>query len=363
MYEWTEPYEDEYLKERIETVLEAERSARLAGQVLVSTYAQLWLPALDDLPGVAYIGQERYRAPYGSFEPMHSHPFHGALAFTPLPGADLPPALKNPKEWQPASAVLEQAERSLRIVVEATQTEITFTGVNVNQNAHELMQEVNRELVRAQAGVYVWKITPHRGKAGGMCHLYPDGRVPVLVNAHTRADVTGYALLDDQPYLQTLAYVGLAAHKTSVESLWASLIRGRGGCSLHGTAVSADGEVRMLSQPLPDFGVVHAGIVCRKALPGQWEARDEAAYALVFDEGGLDLESALRSLALKRLQETLAFPIPDEWERVLWEHALDAGHIQRLQCGGDCLGGVKLHLTKPWQELVQNLLERGELVV
>jgi hypothetical protein len=187
--------------------------------------------------------------------------------------------------------------------------------------------------------------------------LFPDGKIPVLSNAHTRADVTGFAVMQDRPYQHTLVYVGFAAYKTSVESLWASLIRGRGSCSMRGTSVLADGEVKMLTHPLPEFNVMHAGIICRKALPGKWEAKDDAVYALVFEKDR-EVETELQNLALKRLQEALAFPIPDGWAKTLWEHGLDAGFIQRLETGGDCRGGARMDLAKPWQELVQNLLEQ-----
>ena len=91
------------------------------------------------------------------------------------------------------------------------------------------------------------------------------------------------------------------------------------------------------------------------------KAKDDAAYALVF-EGG-DVEAQLQALTLKRLQETLAFPIPDAWAKTLWEYALDAEYIQRLVTGGDCRGGVRLDLSKPWQDLVQNLLEQEVLKI
>ena len=180
--------------------------------------------------------------------------------------------------------------------------------------------------------------------------------MPTLSNAHTRADVTGFAYYADRPYQHTLVYAGLAAHKTSVESLWASLIRGRAGASLSWTPVLTDGDVRLILTPLPDFGVIHAGILCRKALPGQWEAGDDCAYALVF---GKDPEAELHRVTLKRLQETLAFPIPDEWAHVLWICALDAGYIQRLETGGDCKAGVRIDLTRDWLALVQGLIEQN----
>ncbi len=358
MFAWTEPYEDEYIKERIEELRTAQTEAAANGRMLVSSYEQFWLPVLNDLPDVEFLGRDRYTAPYGQFESVPNVPFHGALWFEPFPGAELPPLLKNLKEWLPGCAVVDLNARTVRIQVE--EIEITFTAINAGLSAHELLRDINRELVRVNAGVYVYRIEPVEVPSP-VPHLYPEGRIPALSNAHTRADVTGYAVLTDRPYQHTLVYVGIAAHKTSVESLWASLIRGKGGCSMRGTSVLADGEVKMLTQPLPEFNVLHAGIVCRKALPGRWEVKDDAAYALVFEDG--DVDAHLQALVLKRLQETLAFPIPDAWAKTLWEYALDAQYIQRLETGGDCRGGARIDLTKPWQDLVQDLLEQQVLTI
>jgi len=358
MYEWIEPYEDVYIKERIAELRQAQQKAVRNGKILVASYEHFWLPVLNDMPDVEYIGRQTHRAPYGTFEPAADMPFHGALWLAPTPGAELPPALKNIKEWMPAGAVMDRNARTVKIQVE--EVEITFTSIDVSLNAHELLREINRELVRADAGVYVWRIEP-LDEASPVCHLYSDGRIPALSNAHTRADVTGYALLADRPYQNTLIYVGIAAHKTSVESLWASLIRGRGSCSLRGTSVLADGEVKLVTQPLAEFNVLHAGIICRKALPGKWEAKDDAAYALVFEDG--DVEAHLQALTLRRLQEALAFPIPDAWVKTLWEHALETEFLQRLETGGDCRGGVRIDLTKDWQALVQSLLDQDVLRV
>jgi hypothetical protein len=357
MYDWTEPYEDEYIKERIAELNKAQTNAARNGKILVAPYEQFWLPVLNDLPDVEYIGRQTHRAPYGTFEPAADMPFHGALWFTPNPGADLPPVLKNSKDWLAGGAVVDMNARAVKILAE--EMEITFTGIDVSRNAHQLIEELNRELVRANAGVYLYWIEP-AVQPSPVKHLYPDGSIPTLSNAHTRADVTGFALLRDRPYQHTLAYVGIAAHKTSVESLWASLIRGRGSCSLRGASVLADGEIKMVTQALVGFSLLHAGLICRKALPGKWEAKDDAAYALVFED---EEEANLQAVTLKRLQETLAFPIPDTWAKTLSEYALEAEFLQRLETGGDCLGGVRIDLTKDWQALVQNLLEQEVLKV
>src|SRR5574342_514920 len=99
MYDWTEPYEDEYIKERIGELRKAQNDAVQHGKVLVSSYEQFWLPVLHDLPDVESAGRQSYHAPYGTFEPAADVPFHGALWFTPSPGAELPPSLKNMKDW------------------------------------------------------------------------------------------------------------------------------------------------------------------------------------------------------------------------------------------------------------------------
>jgi hypothetical protein len=102
---------------------------------------------------VEYRGGQIYRAPYGTFEPAPNCPFHGALWFTPVPGAELPPPLKNVKEWIPSGAVVDLNARTVKIQVE--ETEITFTNIDISLNARQLLEELNHELVRANAGVYL----------------------------------------------------------------------------------------------------------------------------------------------------------------------------------------------------------------
>ena len=132
MYEWTEPYEDEYIKERIEELRRAQKTAAENGRVLVSTYEQLWLPALNDLPDVEYLGRERHRAPYGTFEPAQDVPFHGALWFTPAKDVELPPSL-----------YLLQKSYEFKIVERSDQVEtqskaFTSVAISLAQNTKNL---------------------------------------------------------------------------------------------------------------------------------------------------------------------------------------------------------------------------------
>ena len=56
----------QYLKERIDLVMQAQMAATEKGKVLLSTFEQLWLPVLNDLPDIEYVGQECHHAPYGT---------------------------------------------------------------------------------------------------------------------------------------------------------------------------------------------------------------------------------------------------------------------------------------------------------
>jgi hypothetical protein len=158
MYEWTEPHEDEYTKEQIEELRQAQKNAVDHGRILLSSYEHFWLPVLNDLPDVEYTGRQSYSTPYGTIEAAMDAPFHGALWLTPASDTDLPPALKSIKEWMPATAVVDMNARMVMIQVE--EIEVTFTGINLSLNAHQLLGEVNRELVRVNAGLYVWSIEP-----------------------------------------------------------------------------------------------------------------------------------------------------------------------------------------------------------
>ena len=184
----------------------------------------------------------------------------------------------NQREWKAGIGIVDLNARTVKI--QSDEVEVTFTSINISQSAVELLGRLT--VSWCVSSLVSICIASSRSGATPVQHLYPDGRIPILSNSHTRADVTGYAVLKDRPYQHTLVYVGIAAHKTSVESLWASLIRGKAAARcMAPPCLLMGGEDD--DPPLPEFNVLHAGIVCRKALPGKWEAKDDVAYALIFE--------------------------------------------------------------------------------
>jgi hypothetical protein len=249
--------------------------------------------------------------------------------------------------------------RTVTVRLPETETEITFSNVKVGLAPYLLLKEINTGLKASRAGAWVWRLeadaeteSATRGQ-----HLYEGGAVPQISNAHVTVPVTGYAM-SAEVSTRRLVYIGLAGHKTAFESIWASLVsNGRSRPTLLGAFVEPDGPIKLLTQPMPEFGVTHATLTCHTAIPGKWQPGDTSAYALVFAGEADELGAALRRATFTRLQEVLAFPILDDWETVIWERALEAGYVERLTTGGDCLAGVQILLAKPWGELVNGLLE------
>ncbi len=92
MYEWTEPYEDEYIRHRIEELWQAQKVAVEHDKVLVSSYEQFWLPVLNDLPAVEYIGGQITARHTEHLSLLPAHPFMAPY------GSRLP---KEPRFLQP----------------------------------------------------------------------------------------------------------------------------------------------------------------------------------------------------------------------------------------------------------------------
>jgi hypothetical protein len=362
------PFENDSIREDVSAITEAQERATVMGGYLVSEYANHFLPKLESLEGVSRRGTRPsgndllygWDCSFGTLKPLPGSPY-GCAVLIPFPGAELPQALQEEKLWTAAEAVLDYSTRT--ISVQAGDSLITFSSVNPAIASYTLLRDINEALVERNAGVLVWRLS---GKVGNPAiqHLYEDGRVPIARNEHAQATVTGSATTSDH-WNTSLVYIGLVAHKTALESLHATLLQ-RKALSLDGTSVLPDGHFRMESVPLPDFGLYHAGLICDGALPGQWSSQDESAYALVFKRPGMaavEIEPLLEAAVVARLREVLPHPVKEEWAHVLFDEASDRGLIDRLNVGGDCLAGARIHLEKDWTALMNDLLETKDLIV
>jgi len=350
-------YEDKYLREKVSRIIARQKE----GRVLVAAYKDgSGLVAREEL------GQELTRAafPYdyavGKAGYLTYNAETGAYFYTARPGEKLPAVLANCRTLCLAEARLDVAARCLRI--HSGDTCATFTNVQPWKGLHEVLRAVNEELARQNAGIVVWKIVPEEdAQARPPERLFAQG-VPKLRNGQAMGYVTGYACDANQ----SLAYVGVAGYKTSLESLRVTLMAGK---PLH---LDQDGAkaVTLLPceryeqawQAMPEYTSHHAAFVARQALPGKWEPEDACAYLLAF-RGGAAPEEELLRLFVERIKEALEAPVLDEWGAALWRRAGERGLVQDLTTAGDCLRGACIDLTADWQGLLAELLAEGTLTL
>jgi hypothetical protein len=345
-------YEDKYLREKVNRIIARQKE----GKIVIAAYQNgSGLPSMEDL------GQELTRATYpydyavGKAGFLKYDSELGAYLFTTKSGEKLPQVLANYRPLVLAEAILDVQDRKIKI--QCGETNVTFTGVQPWKGLYEVLREVNEELVRINAGIVVWKITPkENGKAQSNDLLFPEA-VPKLRNGQALAHVTGCAYDSDH----TLAYIGLVGYKTSLESLRVTLMSGKPLQMIQDgvgdvTLIPTD-KYEQAWQAMPEYTSHHSAFVSRVALPGKWEPDDLAAFILVY-RGTVDAGTELIRLFIERLKEALEFPILDEWASILWKHARNRKYVQEMTTGGDCIQGARIDLQADWQELLTELLSQ-----
>ena len=350
-------FEDKYLREKINRIIARQKE----GKVIVAAFKDgSGLPSREDL------GQELIRAAYpydyqvGKAGFLKYDSDLGAYLFTARPGEKLPSVLANYRALSLAEATVDLADR--RILIQTGDTSVTFTNAQSWKGLYEVLQEVNEELARLNAGIVVWKITPRNSPmARPVDRLYSEA-VPKLRNGQAMAHVSGYAFDNDH----LLVYVGLVGYKTSLESLRVTMMAGKSLSLIQDGA----GDISLIPsdryeqawQAMPEYTSHHAGFVSRLALPGKWEPEDLNAYLLVF-QGSADPEQELIQLFIERLKEALEAPILDEWAVPLWKQARNRKMVQDLVTAGDCRRGAKIDLQANWQELLTELLAEESITL
>ncbi len=364
-----QPFENSTLKEELEALIQAQAQAADMGGFLVTESDKHFLPRLEKLAGVkrsAYRGNRsnslvyEWTCEFGEVRPVPGAPY-GCGELLPFTGAKLPKDLQEAKQWSLGEAALDYSTRT--VTIRSGELVITFPSVNLAMAGWTMLNEINAALVAQNAGVMAWKIYGLVSDPG-IRHLYPDGAIPSVRNDHAQAVVTGYARTEAR-WNAALVYIGAVAHKTAIESLHATLLQWK-PLSLDGNPVMPEGHFRLEVAPLTDFSLFHAALVCDAALPGKWAPQDERAYALVFKQPGqdeADVEALLEKAVMTRLREVLPHPVREEWAHPLFIQGTEKGLIDRLDTGGDCLAGVRIHLDKDWTAALQDLLVESILTV
>lgn len=270
----------------------------------------------------------------------------GVYAFTPIPGAPLPKILRGQKKLRLGEAVINLTKRLAIISTENGET-VTINGL-FSADPYYARSELNREL--AEEGIAIWKV-----EVIGKDPLFQYG-IQRIFNNQTLADLTGYAFDYDN---SVLVYAGAVGHKTSLQSIHATLIQGKQVSINHNTLYPEDGHWFSHTLAIVDYSSWQTAFINHKAVPGKWQP-GEYAYALFFEEDQDETDFA--ACFVKRLKEVLEIPILEEWGETLLKAGKGAYLVSELNTWGDCIYGVRIE-TSGWKRLVEELLFKEKIKI
>lgn len=352
------PFENAYFRER--ALKAANRQKQ--GHILISgskpeTGQGLPLPYIHDVPGLHRGGYPYdFECEWGRFKYEYEL---SAYLFTPHNGL-VPPGweqydLQTP--IQPVTAIIDRARRLA--TVKTKDREIVLRDVPASDSPYNLLQQVNAALAQSCQPFVAWRL---EWVSREIYRLWQDG-VPQIRNEHGSAYVTGYALDE----AGNLIYLGMVGHKMVLESVRATVqARHRKRLFLQGRPVyPLPTHYCQAWQHLPDYSAYHATLIADPALPGKWQAGEEAIYLLVFEDelaAGASLEALIQRMLTSRLSEALPFPILDGWYSPLWEAGQRDNLVVGLTTSGDCQAGYLIQLEENrWKEVMVRLLKERRI--
>ncbi len=348
-------YEDLYLKNKMEKVIEIQKS----GKFVVGTSNTI--PGVPSQYDLGVLRRTDYPHDYAVGDPAVGYidydRMSGQYIFTPHPGQKLPKVLENYKVLQLAVAVIDVAARTASI--QAGDLNITFPGVEVWQSRYDVLKEINAELARLGTGVVVWRTEtipdPDESRK-------PFKGLTVAYNDQVRLAVTGYAY----SRLSSLVYLNVVGYKTGIESLRATLLQNKlirlAGPEDSGT-LTPYSKYEQVWQAMQEYTSHNSAFIAHKALPGKWMPEDTELFILVFSDTPGDPQVEIKRQFAARLNEALEIPIQPEWADALWKAGRTNNYIYGMKVGGDCVAGAEVNLSANWNELVQKMLAEETLIV
>jgi hypothetical protein len=343
-------YEDKYLRNRIQTIIQIQKTGKL---LVDSCKSGIGLPTKDELGAALNRASYPHDFHVGNLGYLDYERDSGMYIFIAKPDSELPTVLKGYQPFVLAEATINVATKRIQIHCEGQS--IIFTAAPVWETGYNLLREINEELTRQNAAVVVWRLVWENEEFSTGLFAGP---VPRLGNAHALVSLTGFA---QDPDSHALVYCGCVGYKTSIESIRATLITNKPLTLVDRTVLPMD-RYEVIWHAMPEYTSHHACFVARTALPGKWEPEDEAAYLLVF-KGNENPKQELQHQFIDRLIETLEIPVVETWAETLWNAAVQNQFISELETAGDCILGARLSLKSDWQGLVEKLLLDGELIL
>lgn len=169
-------------------------------------------------------------------------------------------------------------------------------------------------------------------------------------------------------------YLSTAGPSVACKSIWATLVSGKARLScrpwIYQTLRGKKG-IKSVYQPLPQSNFLH--MVCLNGRPNlilvaEPQAADLTTFEHVEERQALldnQMSTVIKRFVAYLNAETDA-PVWPTWGEALWDAGLEQtidekSGIQPLDTYGDCLGAWEINPEFPWIQLIQELMQTGEI--
>jgi len=231
-----------------------------------------------------------------------------------------------------------------------------------------VLQHIRYALARAgvpvyPTGVYAVESTPYpwEWETGNA-----DFRTARVFNKEVGVPLVGYATDD----MNEIVYLHIVGHKSAIRSIWATLnSSGRKPVTIdaphdYGRRYSTHNYVTYSAPVDTDTGLYRLLIVDRRATAQEVDR----AYLLVYkgnDTTEADIEANIDLAFAARLNAVLPIPILPQWGRRLRQEGegVEKDMVQACAVGGDVAAAYIITPDPRWIELVESLVQSGELTL
>lgn len=323
------------------------------------------IPGLPSLPADYPLEQDGdpslVRTPWGAAEVLWGSRAEGLWSFTPLYRLVTPNdrPLPEPRIPRIGYAAWDTVTGLVAVHADDGGEPVYHLRLDRMERVRQAVANIRADL--AWQGIPVYPSRLYRSDSLP-CPWDDAFKTPRVTNREVGVPLVGYAL---DRYQGEVVYLHIVGAKSAIRSIWATLNQGAGRKPLyidaeHFLTGSPTGNYVSYSSPvLADTGDYRMVILDRRAAGDT--AKDTAYLVIPKDqEPGQD---DLYAVFAARLDDVLAIPILPGWGERLYQEGLSLHLTRPLVCGGDVAAGYAIANDPRWIELVQSLIQSGELEV
>lgn len=321
------------------------------------------IPGLPCLPG-GPIDREwannrlLVKTPWGLAEPLWGADTDGLWPFAPLYRLVIPDntPLPEPQIPQTGYAVWDTVTGLVTLHADDGGEPVHLRPtLDEARNGSQIMDCIRADLARQGIPIFPTRLYRRDSLPYPWENVFKTARVN---NREVSVPLVGYALDRGE-----VVYLHIVGNKSAIRSIWATLHQGGGRKPVYIegesflTGVPTGNYVSYSTPVLADTGDYRMVILDRRAINAGGE---DVAYLVVPGTHLKQTDDLLAAFA-HRLDSVLPIPVLPEWGAVLYRKGVEQRLIRHLTCGGDIETAHAIINDPRWIELVQSLIQSGEI--